>query len=42
MVIYYKFGLLILLIGCEELVEFNRKKDGFPANVVARYQRKIS
>ena len=30
MVIYYLFGLLILLIGCEDLVEFNRKKDGFP------------
>lgn len=37
MVIYYLFGFLILLIGCEDLVEFNRKKDGFLAHVVARH-----
>lgn len=42
MVIYYLFGLLILLIGCEDLVEFNRKEYGFPVHVVARHQHRIS
>lgn len=38
MVIYYLFGLLILLIGCEDLVEYNRKKDGFPVHSKASTQ----
>ena len=42
MVMYYLFGLLILLIGCEDLVGFNKKKDGFPVRVVARHQHIIS
>ena len=38
----YLFGLIILLIDCEDLVEFNRKKDEFPMHVAARNQRRIS
>ena len=42
MVIYYLFGFLILLISCEDLVEFNRKKDGFPMHMTTRHQQRIS
>ena len=42
MVIYYLFGLLILLIGCEYLVEFNKKKDGLAVHVALMHQHRIS